>query len=68
MRGGECARVVGNVRAWWGMCARAGQCARGVGNVRAGWAMCARGGVMCAWCGVMCSQGGGAGWGNVRTG
>ena len=29
-------RVVWEMRAWWGICARGGQCARGVDNVLAG--------------------------------
>ena len=43
-RGGQCARVVGDVRAVLGMRARCEECARGERNVRAGWRMCARGG------------------------
>ena len=35
VRGEECARGVGNVRALWGMCARGGEWARRVRNARA---------------------------------
>ena len=35
-RGEQCARVMGNVPALWGMCVRGRECARGLKNVRAG--------------------------------